>query len=164
MMSDGSGQTLPGSLLTWDRATSSWRTSPDLFGTASHTSSPTLPTSGSMRNGVVSARPPLVPLTSVDVSGYGQLWPTPTAWDAKAPGPSQVDRDTPGLSTAAVTHGHRGETTPMGGPPTADLNPPFVEALMGLPDGWSDPEGSVSGFTLWVTDWSRKLGRTPSGN
>jgi hypothetical protein len=79
MTSDGSGQTLPGSLLTWDRATCSWRTSPDLFGPGSLTSSPTLPSSGSMRSGAVSPRPPLAPLIDGSGSGSGQPWATPRA-------------------------------------------------------------------------------------
>ena len=91
-------------------------------------------------------------------------WPTPKARDAK--GPENANRNSPSLETFAQL-GHPDETTPTDGPtgpPEADLNPSFVESLMGLPDGWSDPEGSVSGFTRWVTDWSRKLGRTPPGN
>lgn len=116
MMSDGSGQTLPGSLLTWDRATCSWRTSPDLFGTAS----------------------PHV-LSDLAELGFNAEWGC--------------------LAASAVGAPHRRD-----GPPEADLNPSFVEALMGLPDGWSDPEGSVSGFTRWATDWSHKLGRAPYGN
>lgn len=151
-----------------------------------------------MRSGVVSPRPPLVPLINESAYGSGQPWPTPRAsanenrttrpapshgnghgetlagtaqafgaWptpkarDAK--GAENANRNSPSLETFAQL-GHPGETTlkaGTNGPPEADLNPSFVEALMGLPDGWSDPEGSVSGFTLWVTDWSRKLGRTP---
>jgi hypothetical protein len=169
MTSDGSGQTLPGSSLTWDRATCSWRTSPDLFGTVSHTSSPTLPSSGSMRSGVVSQRPPLVPLIAASGSGFGQPWPTPKASEGfRATDPARPGR-TGGdsLIQAVAQLGHPDETTPTDGPtgpPEADLNPSFVEALMGLPANWSDPEGTVSGFTRWVTDWSRRLARRRSGN
>lgn len=91
-------------------------------------------------------------------------WPTPKARDAK--GPENANRNSPSLETFAQL-GHPDETTPTDGPtgpPEADLNPSFVESLMGLPDGWSDPSGSASGSTRWVTDWSRKLGRTPPGN
>ena len=35
---------------------------------------------------------------------------------------------------------------------------------MGLPAGWSDPSGSVSGFTRWVTDWSLKLEQSLFGS
>ena len=85
-------------------------------------------------------------------------WPTPKARDAK--GPENANRNSPSLETFAQL-GRPDETTPpdgTNGPPEADLNPSFVEALMGLPDGWSDPEGSVIGFTHWATAWSRRLG------
>ena len=68
--------TLPGSSLTWDRDSSSWRTCPTLFDSGFLTSSPTLPNSGSMRNGVCSPRPTLEPLTDGNGSGY---WRTPQA-------------------------------------------------------------------------------------
>jgi hypothetical protein len=99
MTSDGSGQTLPGSSLTWDRASSCWRTSPDLFGSGSLTSSPTLPTSGSMRNGVCSQRPPLAHLT--DANGSGS-WPTPKANDSKGDGPTELERAGPNLVAMAT--------------------------------------------------------------
>ena len=89
------------------------------------------------------------------------LWPTPKARDCK--GPENANRNAPSLETFAML-GRQGETTPTDGPPTADLNPSFVEQLMGLPAGWSDPEGSVTGYTSWVTGWSRRLARGRSGN
>jgi hypothetical protein len=85
MMSDGSGRLSPGSSLTWDRPSSSWRTSPSLFDSGYLTSSPTLPTSGSMRNGVCSPRPPLAPLTNANASGFS-LWPTTTTMDSVGSG------------------------------------------------------------------------------
>lgn len=97
------------------------------------------------------------------LAGSAQAWPTPKARDAK--GADGENRNSPGLEVMA--RGHRGETTPTAGPngsPAADLNPSFVEALMGLPDGWSDPEGSVTGYTSWVMDWSRRLARGRSVN
>ena len=82
MMSDGSGETLPGSLLTWNPDTCSWRTSPDLFGSDFLTSAPTLPGSGSMRNGRCIPQPPLVPRTDANGSGsWPDGWGTPTARD-----------------------------------------------------------------------------------
>ena len=98
-----------------------------------------------------------------------KMWATPTATDGirgtDAARPGRTGGDS--LKQAVAQLGHPGETTPTdgtNGPPEADLNPSFVESLMGLPDGWSDPLGSVSGFTRRATDWSRRLGRTPSGN
>lgn len=114
-MTDTSGQWHAGSSLTWDRPSSCWRTSPTLFEPDGYlTSSPTLPTSGSMRNGVCCPRPTLAPPT--DDSGSGSwpsprttdgaggiseynhaslkreaaLWPTPTGMDAKASGGAEL--------------------------------------------------------------------------
>ena len=87
-----------------------------------------------------------------------KLWPTPKARDFRTVGGgvSEQARNAPDLPTVAA--GHPTETTPTDGPtgsPKADLNPRFVEALMGLPDGWSDPlTASPTDFTSWVTAWS----------
>lgn len=73
-------------------------------------------------------------------------WPTPTSTDAKASGAA-------GYSTASGRHagvtltdaacrGLLAPTTPKDGASTSTsgraLNPRFVEALMGWPDGWTD--------------------------
>ena len=50
------------------------------------------------------------------------------------------------------------------GLPMADLNPRFVEALMGLPDRWADPQATVTSFTSWVTALSLPASHTPGGN
>ena len=114
-----------------------------------------------------------------DLKSQAKMWPTPKAsegfrgTDPARPGRTGGDSlkqavagwPTPKARDAQL--GHLDGTTPTdgtNGPPEADLNPSFVESLMGLPDGWSDPSGSASGSTRWVTDWSRKLGRTPPGN
>lgn len=231
MTSDGSGQTLPGSLLTWDQDLCSWRTSPDLFDTVFHTSSQTLPTSGSMRNGVCLQRPRLVHPTAANDSGcspsgematlghptIGAAWPTPTGMDSVGSGGNPNGTGTHGetLTDAAARNwptptarDSKGETGPASkfqslakeaklwptpkardcrggdgtesewnrhspdlpalagelsqqlacGPldetPTCgesgsqrgDLNPRFVESLMGLPEGWLTP------FTSEETD------------
>lgn len=77
-MTAGSGRPSHPSSLTWDPSSSCWRTSPSLFDSGSRMSSTTLPTSGSMRNGVCSARQPLEHLTDASASGS---WPTPNAAD-----------------------------------------------------------------------------------
>jgi hypothetical protein len=84
-MTGGSGLPSDGSSVTWDREQCSWRTSPDLFGPGSLTSSPILPTSGSMRSGVCTPRPTLVPLTDGNESGFS-LWPTTTTSDSVGSG------------------------------------------------------------------------------
>lgn len=99
MTSDGSGRTSPGSLLTWDADSSSWKTSPDLFGQVSLTSSPILPKSGSMRSGVCTPRPRLAHHTNENESGS---WPTPTASDPEGNGFRSGNRSTePKLAGAA---------------------------------------------------------------
>ena len=76
-------------------------------------------------------------------------WPTPTAHDAKGQG-----HDNTNLHNAAM-HGRQAGTTPTDGPttsPPADLNPRFVEALMGVPPGWLTPCTSVAtdSFQWWL--------------
>lgn len=262
MTSDGSGQTLPGSSLVWDPASSSWRTSPSLFEPGFLTSSPTLPEAGSMRSGVVSRQPMLAPRTTATASGSWDgatttnslTWGTPTArQDSKSPeaalaakqemgrealttlrtqvlawatptsrddrggtlthtkGGSDLssqaqtwptptvngnnnrselsDKAGDGLRTAALswptpkgrderTHQGQGSrhdpdlgfaasrhplTTSGDGEPGSepvDLNPRFVEALMGVPQGWLTPSISVGtdSFRQW-----QQLHSSPSG-
>lgn len=87
------------------------------------------------------------------------LWATPRAGDGEKGGPNQKF-SAGGIPLAAqtvqATTGRRPPTTtPDGGPtstatPTSrlQLNPLFVEALMGLPPGWTDCEPSA-------TPWSQ---------
>lgn len=184
----GSGLPSDGSSVTWDPASCSWRTSPDLFGQGYLTSSPTLPASGSMRSGVCSLRPrwghrtsangsgswPTPTATDCKASGNGQKaieagwagtltdqavrqWPTPTAHDHKDLGgpPSQQERHSPGLATIAAHSGRQVETTTPDGPTGSqpvDLNPRFVEALMGVPPNWLTPSTSVEtgSYRRWL--------------
>ena len=137
MMSDGSGPGLPGSLLTFDPDTSSWKTSPDLFGQVLDTSLQTLPGSGSMRNGECYPQPPLVPLTDANESGS---WPTPKAHDAKAPrSNTETKRESPDLNDVVSRLDQTTQPDGKPGQPTADLNPQFVAALMGVPKDWLTP-------------------------
>ena len=93
-----------------------------------------------MRNGVCSPQPTLVPLT--DASGSGS-WPTPTTKDTNLV-TSELNPDGKhGMELRrAAGHFHLAQTTqPDGKPgqPTADLNPQFVAALMGVPKDWLTP-------------------------
>lgn len=131
------------SFARWDQALSCWRTSQGTFGWDSTASSLTLPTSGSMRNGALFARP--MPGHRTAESG-SSFWPTPVAGDAKSCGAA-------GYSTASGRHagvtltdaariwaGPRDlEATGPGSPITSTLrlNPRFVEALMGFRAGWT---------------------------
>ena len=102
--------------------------------------------SGMMRSGTVYRLPPLALLTVGIVCGS---WPTPAAADAK--GVKQYGRGNPSLVTAARTwatptvcgnHNRKGASpnsgdglaTQVGG----QLNPTWVEWLMGCPPGWTD--------------------------
>jgi hypothetical protein len=80
MMNDTSGHTLGTPLTRYDPDTQSWRTSQDTSLWDLPMSSPSLPQSGSMRNGELFERPMLARPT--DASGYLSL-PTPTARDYK---------------------------------------------------------------------------------
>jgi len=71
----------PESLASWDRASLSWRTSQLCLLEGSTQYSERWPTSGTMRNGQLYARPTWVPRT--DVSGSSS-WPTPRSCSAMA--------------------------------------------------------------------------------
>jgi hypothetical protein len=119
----------------FDPATSSWRTHRCLFDADLPESSVILPRWGMMRNGVLSERLTLGLRTSGNVSG---LWPTPCASEG-------LDCGTNWASLAAVDKGGRiaRRIATNGGPETqqtthAQLNPAWVEWLMGWPIGWTD--------------------------
>lgn len=93
------------------------------------------------------------------------MWPTPTAGDAKASGngPGAAAKGYHGTLTDATTRdvgggwmrGHPDAMTPTdgdSGSPQADLNPRFVEALMGVPPNWLTPSTSVEmdSFRRWL--------------
>lgn len=86
------------------------------------------------------------------LAGAARLWPTPVARNAK--GRAGSNRNSPELPDL-VQHGRPGETTPTdgeSGSPKVDLNPRFVESLMGLPLGWLTPSTSVEtdSFQRWL--------------
>lgn len=87
----GSGRLLFGSSLTWDRDSSSWKTSQrSLLEEGLITCSVTLPRWGSMRNGCVSRREPLVlPIDASECSS----WPTAQANDSEKRGVPSVNAD-----------------------------------------------------------------------
>ena len=173
----GYGGSSPESLARFDRASSSWKTSQLCFIEGSATYSEAWPRSGMTRNGTAYRLAPLVPHTGA--TGYGswptptsdaavgatpspqmaerfrrkgssgsfveavaaRLWPTPTAQDAKNSTlpPSQLLRDS--VPGALLRDGEGGQ-----------LNPPWVEWLMGFPTGWT-------GCGLSETPSSRKSPR-----
>ncbi|AJK27714.1 hypothetical protein DIVA_50 [Paenibacillus phage Diva] len=69
---------------------------------------------------------------SVDLATMVKMWPTPAAQDAKncTLPPSQISRDT--VPGAMLRDGQKGQ-----------LNPDWVECLMGFPIGWTDINGQL---------------------
>jgi hypothetical protein len=89
-----------------------------------------------------------------------KMWPTPKAseghrgTDPPRPGRTGANRNSPNMPDL-IDHGPPCATTPTDGPsgsPRADLNPRFVESLMGLPLGWLTPSTSVetASFRRWL--------------
>jgi hypothetical protein len=115
------GDTWRGWLAKYDPDTSSWRTAQCSLLEDLNESLATLPRSGMTRNGLLWELPMLGQITSETESGL--LLPTPTCHNAKEGAhPSEYNRNTPTLATHA------------GG----QLNPTWVEWLMGWPLGWTD--------------------------
>ena len=88
------------SLASYDRNTSSWKTSQRCFFEDYQTYSETWPRSGTMRNGIAYLLPTLAPLTVETESG---LWPTPTAMD-------KIDPKTPKAIVKEMTQQRPGRT------------------------------------------------------
>lgn len=113
----------------YDRESSSWRMSPDLFGCTYPVSWETWPSQGTMRNGACWERSKSEHPTPA--SGFGStLWLTPTANEDAA--------GTPGGKMQPMLGNHpevRGATPAEWSRGT--LNPLWVEWLMGWPIGWT---------------------------
>lgn len=103
-------------------------------------------------------------ITSLTV--LSKLWPTPAAHDCKASGPSQHERNSLMLPEAAISGLHAPTIKTVGndGEQPVDLNPLFVESLMNLPTGWTDPLVPLepTAYTSWETESSHLLRRLRS--
>jgi hypothetical protein len=158
------GLILSGSFARYDQESSSWRTSPDLFGSTSPVSWETWPKQGTIVNGVCWERETSELHTSA--SGCGSMLPTPTA----QPYGSNSGGQNPGLKRHSLQSMAKNNLWPT---PTArdhkdgtkescqnvpvncllgravhvdststtgSLNPLWVEWLMGWPIGWTGLE------------------------
>lgn len=169
---DGSGRSSRGFLASYDPATRSWRTSqvsllPTEAGQCQRFSE-TWPPSGTMRNGQAYRQPPLVPRISVTESS---LWHTPQEhngtqgpkspenfWQTMKDHGSQITLTdqvrmwpTPqAMDAYSIPDGNREERLKKGGCRNlgqeigGQLNPTWVEWLMGFPLGWTVLEPSAT--------------------
>jgi hypothetical protein len=86
--------------LRYDPVSLSWKTCHQLFEQDFPLSSQTLPTTGSMRNGVCTPQPMLEPLI---VGNDGGVWPTPTGMDCRASGGNPTTTGTHGQTLTDAT-------------------------------------------------------------
>jgi len=151
----GCGPNTCDSFASYDPDTSSWRTSQRSWLEGWERFSATWPRAGMTRSGTASQLKPLAPTTREIASGLWptptvngnynrkgasatsgdglatavRRWPTPTARDYRSPG-------TPERLARAKRESSRGQplTEEVGG----QLNPTWVEWLMGYPTGWTE--------------------------
>ena len=158
-MNDGCGPNISESFAIYDPDTSLWRMSQGSLLSEWETFSGTWPRSGMTRSG----RAYLRPLLALPISdGGSSLWPTPTANESgrnrsaspgaqirpslgmmaakdmwPMPGTRDRSRDAPNRKGPSLGVAVRGRSTTTG-----QLNPTWVEWLMGFPPGWTDLEDS----------------------
>lgn len=126
----------------YDLASSSWRTHLCLWDEALPWSSVTLPSWGMTRNGVLLEPPTLARRISeiafgsspAPATNRGRRWPTPVATMAKGSSPASLTRRS-GADRSNDRLDHAVMASDGG-----QLNPTWVEWLMGWPPGWTDLE------------------------
>ncbi len=147
---DGYGPSSRVSSLRYDPVTSSWRTYPGFSPQAWAKSSVIFPPAGTMRSGVVSPQKPLERPTS---DGESSLLPTPAAsgFDSNRGGAegrvgkirySLQGMARTGLWPTPTANRRDGLQSHGKNAITGQLNPTWVEWLMGFPAGWTDLEPS----------------------
>jgi hypothetical protein len=129
------GQSTPDLLASFDRDSSSWRTSQGCLIEGLTSFSGRWPRSGMMRNGTAYRLPPLASPTRGTVSG---LWPTPRHCDGtKGAGARKDGGGSYGLGyTVARALGLRQQTT-------TKFDPGLSELFMGFPIMWTDLAASA---------------------
>lgn len=92
---------------------------------------------------------------SPDLHAAVKLWPTPKSRDFKSPrGVAGDNRDNPDLNVMA----YNAEMKPQEG----QLNPDWVECLMGFPIGWTNPDvNELEPWPGWPAPMGMKEWRTP---
>lgn len=159
----GFGQRSPVLLANWNQVSSSWKTSQHCLVEGLETFSETWPRSGMMRNGTAYQLHTLAPLTGATASGLWQtpvsddavdrkagkwnsrgepklsaqvkLWPTPCASMSKGSSPASLTRRN-GRDRSSDRLDHAVMAADGG-----QLNPQWVEWLMGFPIGHTDLKG-----------------------
>lgn len=138
--SDGYGPRLRDSFAYFDRERSCWRTLQHCLGVGLTTSLVTWPRAGTTRSGTAYQRQPLAPLTAATV--YSS-WPTPAARDYKDTGNLHLTCSAAHMQDTLPRAVHRRHMMENNGiPPSGQLNPKWVEWIMGFPAGWTDLEAS----------------------
>ena len=132
---DTSGPSSPTAFAWYDPATHSWRTCQATLVSDSDRYSETWPRSGMTQDGTAYQLPPSAPRTSAIAYSLSQgtqgpnsdgLWPTATTQDHAT---RYAQGGMPLGMAARITDG-----------PSGQLNPRWVEWLMGFPTGWTDSE------------------------
>ena len=127
----------PELLARYDPVTSSWKTPQCSLFADSEPSLETWPRWGSMRNGECWERTPSAPTTSEKESGF---WPTPThsPRDASCTMETAIKWDGVAKQDSLSFAVAREEKAAGRHMPHGQLNPTWVEWLMGWPTGWTD--------------------------
>ncbi len=168
----------------YDPATSSWKTHQCLWEEVLPESSVILPKWGMMRAGVLSEHITPAHLISVTESGSSENWPTPTRSDYRGRGPNSSQQGLPDVVKRGKLKRNIYPTTKTngfcGGSGAAEkvraneyltdeekrlmlagnggqLNPDWVEWLMGWPIGWTDLKPlATDKFQQWLDSHGKR--------
>ena len=129
------GERCPELLGKYDPNTHSWKTPQTSLIEDSIESLQTLPRWGMTVAGALWGLTPWVRPTKETECGLSEKFPTPNAWDGRRGPLSKELYDKKTKQISLVTHIRHSALTPQNG---GQLNPTWVEWLMGWPLGWTD--------------------------